>query len=417
MRPRRHRLLLLALLAALALSAAAPAAPTQDDDTPAGSFAGAWETTFGAMVLDESGTRVTGTYVMEGQRCTIEGRLEGAELVFRYREPAASGEGRFTLAKDGMSFTGRWRETGQEAWHPWTGKRVRARAPFDGVFDTSFGKMRLARKGNRVRGIYAFGAAVSTLEGEVDGKRLAFRYVEPQAQGEGWFDLSSTDGARFAGEWRAEGSSEWRGWKGERVEPIPGRVWLVVVEARWEGGLADREYSFGEMLRSFFARSSHVEVRHRFFTDEESLGKWCTETAYLPEPVVLVIATHGSPEGVVAGGRTVGGREIAAHLRMAANLRLLHFSACLVMKDRLARDILSHVGEDAAFPVSGYTTSVDWGASAVAEMLYLDLVLSRGQSPEQATESVRRLMPFAGDERLRDAPFESLGLQLVRSTR
>jgi hypothetical protein len=241
---------------------------------------------------------------------------------------------------------------------------------------------------------------------------MTFRYVEPQAEGEGWFEPSPSGGG-FAGEWRAAGSDEWRSWTGERVEPVPGRMWLVVVEARWEGSLAEREYSFGEMLRSFFARSPHVEVRHRFFTDEASLGKWCAETAYLAEPVVLVIATHGTPEGVVAGGRTIGGREIATHLRLAGNLKLLHFSACLVMKDRLARDILAHVGKDASFPVSGYTQSVDWGASAVAEMLYLELVLSRGKHPDEAARSLRELMPFTAEERVQGAPFESLGLTLV----
>jgi hypothetical protein len=169
------------------------------------------------------------------------------------------------------------------------------------------------------------------------------------------------------------------------------------------------------MLRSFFARSPHVEVRHRFFTDETSLGKWCVETSYLPEPVVLLVATHGSPEGVVAGGRTVGGADIAKHLRLAGNLKLLHFSSCLVMKDRLAGDILRHVGRDASFPVSGFTQSVDWGASAVAEMMYLDLVLSRGKKPQEAVRRLHQIMPFTAEERLPEAPFESLGLSLVHA--
>ena len=41
---------------------------------------------------------------------------------------------------------------------------------------------------------------------------------------------------------------------GPRVRPQAGRVWLVVLKANWERDLEEEEYSFGVMLRTFFAR-------------------------------------------------------------------------------------------------------------------------------------------------------------------
>ena len=173
------------------------------------------------------------------------------------------------------------------------------------------------------------------------------------------------------------------------------------------------EYSFGAMLRAFFARTPHVAVRHRFFSDDASLARWIGELAYLVEPTVLVIATHGAPEGVRVGGHTIGAETIARGLRLARSVQLLHFSACLMLKDRLASEILRKLEGDARFPISGYTKSVDWAASAIIEFMYLDLILSRGSAPETAARSLEQLMPFAGSEPLPGVPFAPAGFRLV----
>ena len=93
---------------------------------------------------------------------------------------------------------------------------------------------------------------------------------------------------------------------------MPGRVWLVILEARWEESLADREYAYGTMLESYFARMQNVECRHRFFDDADSLARVCSEIPFLPEPAVVVIASHGSEEGLAVGSRRISAGEIAA---------------------------------------------------------------------------------------------------------
>src|SRR5262249_13296296 len=177
----------------------------------------------------------------------------------------------FELAADGKTFSGRWREDGQTAWGAWKGERVAAAkvpapaAGFAGLWQTTYGRMRLTEAGGRVQGIYGPGGA-STIDGKLEGKKLVFRYKEPRAAGEGWFELAA-DGKGFTGKWKEEGRGGWADWRGRRVDPAPGRVWLVVLEANWENDLTQQEYQFGTMLRAFFARSAHVQVRHRFFTD------------------------------------------------------------------------------------------------------------------------------------------------------
>jgi hypothetical protein len=378
-------------------------------------FAGTWETSFGPMTLKVDGDVVHGTYELDGQSCRLEGKLDKKRLNFRYQEPNARGEGWFELADDGQSFAGRWREEGKKAYAVWTGKRVGAAAAkatgFGGLWQTTFGRLRLTQDGDRVAGVYTY-AGGSTIEGKVEGNKLAFRYKEPEAAGEGVFELAA-DGKSFVGTWKAQGASRPQSWTGERVEPKPGVIWLVVVEARWEASLADEEYTFGGMLKAFFARSSRVQVRQRFFTDEASLKRWCGELAYLAEPAVLVIASHASTKGVQADGRTVPAVVFADCLRHAATLKLLHFSACEIMRDKSAETIMAGIDKPNRFPISGYTTTVDWAASAIIEFAYLELVLMRGLAPAKAAEQIGKLISFSGPS-APSSPFGAAGFRLLK---
>jgi hypothetical protein len=369
-------------------------------------FAGRWATTFGPMELTQEGDAVRGTYWNQGVACRLEGRIDGGRLNFRYAEPAEQGEGWFTQSRYGR-FAGKWQPDGREGWHDWQGSRE-----WDGVWESSFGRLRLVQEPDRVLGFYE-GMGPSRIEGKIENGRLAFRYEEPQARGEGFFELAENLQS-FSGEWRSETMTGWAGWVGRRVRAVPGLTWLMVVEAHWQSSLAEGEYSYGEMLTEFFARLTQVAVRQRFFNDEESLGRWCRELLYFPEPAVVLIASHGTPQGVKVHGRTIDTRLVIDSLRHADNIQLLHFSSCLVLHEEQAGDFARRVEREAPFPVSGYTTSVDWGGSAVIEFNYLDLILAKGLPPAQAAELLPRLIAYAGDTEVPGSPYAPAGFRFFK---
>jgi len=90
------------------------------------SFAGLWNTTYGPMILEVSGNRVTGSYFGG----TITGTVEGLVLDGQWSESSGSGTLRFTLAPDGNSFTGIWTRTqgSGNAGGTWNGTRIQSTA-------------------------------------------------------------------------------------------------------------------------------------------------------------------------------------------------------------------------------------------------------------------------------------------------
>jgi hypothetical protein len=167
------------------------------------------------------------------------------------------------------------------------------------------------------------------------------------------------------------------------------------------------------MLRAFMARRENVKVRHRIFNDLDDLHRWCRECAYIPEPVYLVIATHGNTEGIGVHGQLIGVEGIAEALRGATNIRLVHFASCLMMKDKLPRQLIQKLGQHARFPISGYTHAVGWGGAAVAEFMYFDLILSRGLAPEEAAEQLPLLLPFCKEDELPGSVVRPLGFKMI----
>ena len=368
-------------------------------------FSGRWFTTFGPMELTQDGDRVSGFYELQGNRCPIEGLIRDDRLQFSYQEPTVQGEGWFELVRHGK-FAGQWRPQGASRWSSWIGQRG-----FEGIWESSFGLMRLVQEPERVFGFYE-GSGPSTVEGRLENNRFSFRYREASGQGEGYFELAS-DGRSFQGEWRADGGQQWAPWEGRLLAPVPGLLWLVVIEAHWQRSYLDKEYAFGHMLREFFARLPHVNVRQRFFEDEAGLERWCRELMYLPEPVAVVFASHGTRDGLTVHGKPVDTNRLVESLRYADSVILLHLSSCLMMQDGKASDLARALQETVRFPISGYDRSVDWAASALIEFHYLDMVLGRSISPADAAQQVLRLIGYAGDKDLADSPYPAAGFRIL----
>jgi hypothetical protein len=361
-------------------------------------FSGNWLTSFGPMTLSQAGETVTGTYGVSEPLNRLSGKARGRRLVFDYAEAQEQGTGWFDLVRDGR-FVGEYVAREAPFPRPWHGNRG-----FDGVWYTTIGTLRLVQDGARVAGHLDNGAS---FEGRLDNGRLGFRELAQGPKGEGWLALGAGE-FELTGEWKGDDGAEVIPLEGRRAMPQPRATWLIVLEAHWQRSLAEREFAFGDMLDEIFARLPHVNVRHRYFSDEASLMHWCAALQFLPEPVVLVITSHGEPEGLFVNGKIIDSRKVIETLQLADSLRLLHFSSCLVARNggaNLANPL---------FPVSGYTVSVDWMASALTEFTYLDMILGKGLAPEAAAEQVYRLIGFAGDDVPADCPYPAAGFQLIR---
>ncbi|HEX8916789.1 MAG TPA: hypothetical protein VF796_30845 [Humisphaera sp.] len=395
--------------------AAVAPATTQPTTRAVPDFGGEWETTYGPMRLRQTGDAVEGTYG-EGGRAKVSGTVgPGGRLTFTYTEPNATGEGWFELRDAGRSFAGEWREKHAGVWAGWAGRRTGAAAEttdFTGLWQTTFGRVRLRQAGDAVTGTYEFNGR-SSIAGKVEGRTLTFSYLQGDGErGVGTFELSA-DAQSIAGKWHGEKAGQptaGGNWGGTRVLAQPGRVWLVVLEAPWEQNLADEEYSFGHMLRAYFARVPTVAVRHRALNSEADLKRWTSELPYFAEPVVLYIASHGTDKGIAVGGKTVGAKAIADCLKGADNVKLLHFGSCLVCAGGVPREIQNELGDAARFPISGFTRAADWGGSAVIDFTYLDLVLARKLPPVEAARQVRRMITFAGEGEAAGQPIPPAGL-------
>ena len=176
------------------------------------------------------------------QECSIEGTLEGDVFRFRYQEPEVGGEGWFKLHRFGK-FAGQWLEDGQTRWQTWQGQRG-----FDGIWQSTFGPLRLVQEADKVRGFYE-GLGSSSLEGQMTGNRLVFRYQEPRANGEGWFELAE-DGLVFEGQWRPEGSASWCAGRDEKRCRYLGSPGSSCWKLTGSVALGEKEFAFGNCFVS-----------------------------------------------------------------------------------------------------------------------------------------------------------------------
>jgi hypothetical protein len=359
-------------------------------------FSGRWFTSFGIMTLQQDRNTVTGTYGASGTENAIEGTVADGVLRFRYREASEQGTGWFRLKRYG-TFAGEYLAEGNAHALPWQGWRE-----FDGYWETSLGRLRLFQHADRVDGAVEFDAE-GKLEGRLEGDRVVYRFSGSRVSATGHIELDPASQV-LHGEWREEGHPT-HVLGGRRCVPHRGLIWLVVLEAHWQRSLEDREFAFGSMLREIFARVARTQVRHRYFQDEASLLLWCRQLMFLPEPAFLVVTGHGEANGLTVNGRFIDMRRMIDSLRLADSLQLLHFSACLVGQDS------GQALVGAPFPISGYTTRVDWAQSALTEFIYLDMMLEKGLPPARAAEHLVSLVRFTGDQPIEGSPYLPAGFR------
>jgi hypothetical protein len=84
-----------------------------------------------------------------------------------------------------------------------------------------------------------------------------------------------------------------------------------------------------------------------------------------------------------------------------------------MLHDGPSGDVARRLQQLGCFPVSGYTTAVDWASSAILEYTYFDLILSRGLDPADAAHSLPRLLSFAGDDGCPEVGYPGAGFRFL----
>jgi hypothetical protein len=207
------------MFAALAFSAllAAPLTPAMATNAD---FSGQWDTktdknwTY-ALDLEQHGNKVEGTYVaMNGDPGTIEGKVNGKVLKFKWTQGEFEGTGQFSMGSDGNSFTGVYQADANPKLGPeylqgsWSGTR-KATPGFGGVWDTKTDKnwtyvITLIQKGKNVNGTYvAMNGDTGEIAGKVNGKVLKFAWEQGEFEGTGQFSLAA-DGKTFTGVYQTD---------------------------------------------------------------------------------------------------------------------------------------------------------------------------------------------------------------------
>lgn len=285
-----------------------------------------------------------------------------------------------------------------------------AAGSFDGVWSSDFGRMRLVVQGSSVEGRYQY-VGRATIKGTLRGSLLSFTYAEPGGvTGSGTFVLQP-DGNSFTGMWRQDDGKLGGTWQGRRLLPTAHVAYLLVLEVHWEPSADDPDFSFGAMLKQYFTRVPTIQVRHRFIDSVDDVEKWGGDLAFVPEPVFVYFSSHGDDKGLAAPGALIDGETIGRALSWTPNLKLVHFGACGFMggdqPQRLRRALKQSV------PISGYTLTADWGASAAIDFFYLDLMLARGIDPVQAAGEVGRSILFSSATPVAGSAIKPTGFRLL----
>jgi hypothetical protein len=96
---------------------------------PGGIWAGTWETSYGTMVLTQTGNQVTGTN--EHSNGQITGTVSGNDLTGTWSEaptyaaPDNAGDVVLTISPSGTTFTGGWRYGSSGSWTMnWNGTTI-----------------------------------------------------------------------------------------------------------------------------------------------------------------------------------------------------------------------------------------------------------------------------------------------------
>ena len=181
----------------------------------------------------------------------------------------------------------------------------------------------------------------------------------------------------------------------ERYGIVDAKTGALTIERRHDDGRKTIMSGDGDPLGAVQKVMTSIDAAYRGGTP---LGLASIGDGYLLSHIAA-----NPPELILGRRQAITLIEPDAHLMLA----------CLMLHDSPAGDLARKLQGLGRFPVSGYTTSVDWAASAILEFTYFDLILSRGLEPAVAADYVARLLGFAADQGYPEVGFPAAGFRFL----
>lgn len=175
---------------------------------------GVYETDFNEMTLQQTGTKITGTYKHRDGR--IEGTLQGRTLNGWWYQSNGKGKFVFEFSEDFMNFTGKWNYNEAIPSGKWNGKRKDVPlAIITGIYATDFGEMTLQQSGVSVKGSYTH--RDGRIEATLQGRTLTGWWYQSNGKGKFVFEFNE-DYSSFTGKWSYNEAVPSGKWNGKKIQ-------------------------------------------------------------------------------------------------------------------------------------------------------------------------------------------------------
>lgn len=191
-------------------------------------WTGKWDTSYGTMVLKQTGNQVSGVYFSNTHQKmgTINGSITENKLTGTWSvTPTNMGDFEYTISRDYTTFAGKWKLKSDTVWNSqntWTGSKLPAQDDvWSGTWDTTYGRMTLVQTGLKVVGKCTnVDNTTCTIDGLMSGNILSGKWAVNSSRAGDFKFTVSADHKSFTGNWTHQLDKTWnptKRWNGTRI--------------------------------------------------------------------------------------------------------------------------------------------------------------------------------------------------------
>lgn len=144
---------------------------------------------------------------------------------------------------------------------------------------------------------------------------------------------------------------------------------ILVLESPWDDSSV-KSYSVWPFINEF-SNVMGVSAFYRSFSDKESFSHWVkifNNEDSIKYPKLLYVAAHGGNNRIEGLKNGINKKTIINELKLAENIKFVHFGSCLFGSSRNLEDLLLAV--PSLQWAAGYKESVNWIDSTMFDILF-----------------------------------------------